>query len=138
MRAAPLLAVLAAVVGTMAGCTLIDQRTFAPSPEAEPIPVVGIAAPATGRPALLVVDYAVPAPNYRDLLRLAVRAAEARSANVQYDVVAITPTLEAAAPPQAIEILRAIVAEHVPAGRVHLGMRADPAVSAIQVRVYVR
>jgi hypothetical protein len=133
VRYAPLLALL-----TVAGCTLIDQRTFAPSPEAEPIPEVRSAAPARGRPALIVIDYATPAPNYRDLLRLAVRAAEARNPNVQYDVVAITPTLDAGAPPQAIEIVRAIVAERVPPARVHLGMRADPAVAAVQVRVYVR
>jgi hypothetical protein len=134
VRYAPFLAALA-----VSACTLIDQRTFAPSPEEEPIPVVRSAAtPASGRPALIVIDYATPAPNYRDLLRLAVRAAEARNPNVQYDVVAVTPTLEAGAPPQAIEIVRAIVAERVPSARVHLGMRADPAVKAVQVRVYVR
>ena len=134
MKYVPILALLA-----VAGCTPIDQRTFAPSPEEEPIPVVhAAAAPSSGRPALIVVDYATPAPNYRDLLRLAVRAAEARNPNVQYDVVAVTPTLDPGAPPQAVEIVRAIVAERVPSSRVHLGMRADPAMTAVQVRVYVR
>ena len=123
----------------LTGCTLIDQRTFAPSPEEEPIPVARTAPVApTGRPALVTIDYAAPAPNYRDLLRLAVRAAEARNPNVQYDVVAVTPTLEADAPPQAVEVMRAIVAERVPTARVHLGVRADAAVAAVQVRVYVR
>ena len=123
----------------LAGCTLIDQRTFAPSPEAEPIPVVaGAPVRYDPRTPLISIDFASPSPNYRDLLRLAVRAAESRNGTVQFDVVAVTPALEDGAPPQAVEVMRAIVAERVPAARVHLGVRSDPAVTAVQVRVYVR
>ena len=123
----------------VAGCALIDQRTFAPSREAEPIPVVrGAPVRFDARTPLVTIDYATPSPQYKDLLRLAVRAAEARNPTVQYDVAVVEPELQAAAPPQAMDIMRAIIAEGVPAVRVHLGMRADPGLSAVQVRVYVR
>ncbi len=134
MKFAPILACLA-----VAGCTLIDQRTFAPSPEEEPIPVARTTpARLDARTPLVTVDYTTPSPNYKDLLRLAVRTAESRSGAVQYDVVAVTPELQSSAPPQALDIMRGIIAEGVPAARVHLGMRADSALSAAQVRVYVR
>ena len=134
MKFAPFLASL-----LLAGCTLIDQRTFAPSPEAEPIPVIP-SAPVRYDPRtpLVTIDFAAPSPNYKNLLRLAVRAAESRDGAVQFDVVAVTPSLDAGAPPQAIEVMRTIMAEQVPAARVHLGMRSDRAVTAVQVRVYVR
>lgn len=123
----------------LTGCTLIDQRTFAPSPEEEPIPVVrGAPVQFDSRAPLVTIDFATPSPNYRDLLRLAVRAAESRNGAVQYDVAAVTPALQSSVPPQALDIMRAIMAEGVPAARIHLGMRADAAVSATQVRIYVR
>ena len=134
MKFAPFLASL-----LLAGCTLIDQRTFAPSPEAEPIPVVsGALVRYDARTPLVTIDFASPSPNYRDLLRLAARAAEARDSAVQFDVVAITQSLQSAAPPQAIEVMRTMMAERVAAARLHLGMRSDATVSAVQVRVYVR
>ena len=123
----------------LTGCSLIDQRTFASSPEAEAIPVSS-SGPVRydSRTPLISIDFAGPSPNYRDLLRLAVRAAESRNGAVQFDVVAMTPALETTAPSQAVEVMRAIVAERVPAARVHLGVRSDSAVTAVQVRVYVR
>jgi hypothetical protein len=127
----------------LAGCKLIDQKTFAPSPEAAP------ASPATGvtagpredtRVPLVVIDYATPDPAYQDLLRLAVRAAEGRSQSVQYDVVAMikNPDESAVAQQRAASVMRAIMAERVPAARVHLALRTDPALAADEVRVYVR
>lgn len=134
MRYLPILAIL-----LVAGCALIDQRTFAPSPEAEAIPVVPtVRVPADPRTPLVTIDYTKPSPNYRDLLRLAVHAAESRSGAVQYDVVAIAPALQSSPPPQALEVMRAIAAENVPPARIHLGARAEPALSALQVRIYVR
>ena len=134
MKFAPLLAGL-----LLAGCTLIDQRIFAPSPEAEPIPVVpGAPVRYDARTPLVTIDFASPSPNYQDLLRLAVRAAVARDSAVQFDVVAVVPSLQSGPPPQAVEVMRTIIAEHVPAARVHLGMRSEPAITTVQVRVYVR
>lgn len=123
------------------GCTLIDQRTFAPSPEAKadpappPAPVV-----LDARTPLVTIDYTIPSPDYAELLHYAVHAAEARDADVQYDVVSVLKdTAEVAAGQEhAIGVMRAIMRERVPATRIHLGVRADPALAASQVRVYVR
>ena len=74
------------------GCTLIDQRTFAPSPEAKaqpappPAPVV-----IDTRTALVTIDYTQPSPDYAQLLHAAVRAAEFRYPDVQYDVISVLP-----------------------------------------------
>jgi hypothetical protein len=123
------------------GCTLIDQRTFAPSPEAkaEPAPPP---APVTldKRTPLVTIDYTVPSPNYAELLHYAVQAAETRDADVQYDVVAVLKDTSdvAAGQERAIGVMRAIMRDRVPATRIHLGVRTDPALGASQVRVYVR
>ena len=59
---------------------------------------------------------------------------------MQYDVVAVVKdTAEAAAGQEhAIGVMRAIMRDRVPATRIHLGVRTDPALAASQVRVYVR
>ena len=129
--------VLAAVL-LLAGCKLIDQTTFAPSPEE---PAAKSEAPkADPRPPLITIGYATPDPNYQELLRYAVRAAETRAPGVQYDVVATLPAgADAEAGQQrASEVMRDIMAQGVPASRVHLGLRAAPAGGAQEVRVYVR
>jgi hypothetical protein len=123
------------------GCTLIDQRTFAPSPEAKaqpappPPPVV-----IDQRTALVTIDYTVPSPDYAQLLHAAVRAAESRYPDVQYDVISVLKGTSDASLGQerATDVMRAIMRDHVPATRIHLGLRTDPALAASQVRVYVR
>jgi hypothetical protein len=123
------------------GCTLIDQRTFAPSPEAKaqpappPAPVV-----LDARTPLVTIDYTIPSPNYGELLHYAVRAAESRDADVQYDVVSVMKDTAEVATGQerATGVMRAIMRDRVPATRIHLAMRADPGLAASQVRVYVR
>ena len=123
------------------GCTLIDQTTFAPSPEARaqpappPAPVV-----LDARAPLVTIDYTVSSPNYTELLSYAVRAAETRDAGVEYDVVSVMKdTSELASGQQrAIGVMRSIMRDRVPSSRIHLALRTDPAVSADQVRVYVR
>ena len=122
------------------GCTLIDQRTFAPAPEAKaqpvPPPVVAIDA----RVPLVTIEYSIPSPAYDDLLHAAVRAAESRYAAVQYDVVSVVkdPAEAASGQDNAIGVMRAIMRDRVPSDRIHLGLRTDPALAASQVRVYVR
>ena len=123
------------------GCTLIDQRTFAPSPEAQaqpappPAPVV-----LDARAPLVTIDYTVASPNYAELLSYAVRAAEMRDADVQYDVVSVMKdTSELSAGQQrALGVMRQIMRDQVPSSRIHLALRTDPGVAADQVRVYVR
>ena len=127
----------------LSGCALVDQDTFAPAPEPPPPPVAAPSAPAVPmdpRRPLLVIDYATPGPNFDEPLRFAIRSAESRARRVQYDVIAVAPTLNqaTAAQQQAVSVMRAIMSSRVPANRIHLGLRAEPWQVAIQVRVYVR
>ena len=126
---------------TFTGCALVDQRTFAPAPEAKAQPApppapVGI----DTRTPLVLIDYTIPSPDYAELLHYAVIAAEKRNADVQYDVVAVTSdaTDAALAQGRAIGVMKAIMRDRVPADRIHLGLRTDPTLTAGQVRVYVR
>ena len=121
----------------LGGCSLVDQTTFAPSPEEKAAAAQPSAEPRTP---LLIIGYDTPDPHYQDTLRYAVRAAEARAPGVQYDVYAMLPAGGDAAQAQgsAVEVMRAILVQGVPASRVHLGLRTEPAGSARQVRVYVR
>jgi ABC-type sugar transport system substrate-binding protein len=133
MRTTLLLAALA-----LAGCKLVDQATFAPSPEEKP---QATAAPqADPRTPLLTIGYDTPNPNYQDVLRYAIRTAEARAPRVQYDVYAMLPAGGDAAEAQnsALEVMRAIIAQGVPAARVQLGLRTEPASAPRETRVYVR
>jgi hypothetical protein len=122
------------------GCTLIDQRTFAPSPEAKAQPVSQAPVVLDARTPLVTIDYTVPSPEYGELLHAAVRAAEARNADVQYDVVSLMKdTSEIGVGQQrATGVMRAIMRDQVPSTRIHLAVRTDPALAASQVRVYVR
>ena len=123
------------------GCTLIDQRTFAPSPEAKAEPAPPPApVPLDKRTPLVTIDYTIASPNYTELLHYAVQAAEARDADVEYDVVSVLKDTSqlAAGQERAIGVMRAIMRDRVPAIRIHLAVRTDPALAASQVRVYVR
>jgi hypothetical protein len=121
----------------LGGCSLVDQTTFAPSPAEKTAPAPPSVDPRTP---LLTISYDTPNPSYQDMLQYAVRAAEARSPGVQYDVYAILPAGGDAAQAQssAVEVMRAVLAQGVPASRVHLGLRTEPAEAVRQVRVYVR
>jgi hypothetical protein len=124
----------------LAGCKLIDQTTFAPSPEAKPAAPTGAAAPNTDpRVALLTIGYATPNPDFQDVLRYAVREAETRAPGVKYDVVAMLPAGGDTAQAQADagEVMRAIMAQGVAASRIQLGLRTEPAGAKREVRVYV-
>jgi glucose/arabinose dehydrogenase len=122
----------------LAGCKLIDQKTFEPSPEAPPT-----AAPAVPksdpRVALLTIGYDTPNPNYQDVLRYAVHQAETRAPGVQYDVIAMMPAGGDVAQAQssAAEVMRTIMAQGVAASRIQLGLRTEPAGLTREVRVFV-
>ena len=92
------------------------------------------------RAPLVTVDFSGPPPQYEELLRYAVRAAEMRDRDVQYDVVAMLPNAADAGQGQrdAAAVMRSIMLTGVPAARIHLGLRADPTLSGREVRVYVR
>ena len=122
----------------LAGCKLIDQTTFAPSPEAAPAKTES--PNADPRTPLLTIGYAAPDQNYQDVLRYAVRAAETRAPGVQYDVIAMLPkgADAAAAQGRAAEVMRDIMGQGVPASRIHLGLRTEQPGDAQEIRVYVR
>jgi hypothetical protein len=92
------------------------------------------------RTPLVTIDYTVPSPEYAELLHAAVRAAESRYPDVQYDVVAVLNDMAESSLGQerATGVMRAIMRDRVPANRIHLGLRTDSALAASQVRVYVR
>jgi hypothetical protein len=123
------------------GCTLIDQRTFAPAPEAkaQPAPSQPPVVLDARRP-LVTIDYTVASPDYGDLLHAAVRAAESRDADVQYDVVSMLQDASdiRLGQERATGVMRAIMRDRVPASRIHLGLRTDPTLASAEVRVYVR
>lgn len=126
----------------LSGCALWDQDTFQPSPEAEP-PPPGPAQPGPRvdrRDPLVAIDFASPDPRYQDPLRYAIRSAESRGRSIQYDVVAIVPSTDQVADGQrrAADVMRAIAQDRVPMGRMHMGLRVEPWVSAPRVLVYVR
>jgi hypothetical protein len=122
----------------LAGCKLIDQTTFAPSPEAKAQPAERTRADT--RTPLVSISFAEPNPDYRGLLHFALHAAQERDPSVEYDVVAMLPPKADAGAQQAhgLEVMRAMVAEGVAADRIHLGLRSAEAGEQPEVRVYVR
>jgi len=122
----------------LAGCKLVDQTIFAPSPEEKQ--VVQAPPQADPRAPLITIGYATPNPNYQEVLRYAVHTAETRAPGVQYDVIAMLPAGGDAAQAQGngVEVMRGILAQGVPASRIHLGLRTEPAGLTREVRVYVR
>jgi hypothetical protein len=128
----------------LSGCKLIDQTTFAPAPEARPVQAV--VPQIDARHPLVTIGYDQPNPSYQEMLGYAVHAAESRDAAVQYDVFAVVPAkgvpaeqIKAAGDAQqdAVGVMKSIMALGVPAARIHLGLRSDPAITVNQVRVYL-
>ena len=140
------LALWAALVLT--GCKLVDQTTFAPKPESPPTPTqIAATAEAANRPPLITIRYGVPNPSYQDVLAQAIRIAQARRPGLEYDVVGVAPAkgdpatqVQAAEQVKnnAVAVMRAIMLDGVPDGRIHLAARTDPSLAVPEVRVYVR
>ena len=122
----------------LAGCKLIDQTTFAPSPEAKA--QTAEFPKADARTPLVSINFAQPDPDYQGLLRYAVHAAAERDPSVAYDVVAMLPPNADVGAQQkhGVEVMRAMVEQGVPAARIHLGLRSAAAGAEPEVRVYVR
>ena len=147
-RLAMLFPLLAPVLGA---CTLIDQTTFAPSPEPKPPPVI-VPPPVETRTPLIVIAASATPKEYAKPLRAAVTAAERARRGIDYDVVGIAPAAPSTAGQAAVasvvaqeeagshaaEVMRAIMALGVPAARIHLAVRPDPALTAGAIRVFVR
>ncbi|HEY6432820.1 MAG TPA: hypothetical protein VIZ17_12635 [Acetobacteraceae bacterium] len=131
---------------TLAGCKLIDQTTFAPSPSQNPA-ILPTAPRFDRRAALLSIDEGTPISSYRDLLRFAVQQARSRDPRVQFDVtIAIPGGTDAAAQtkaiaagqPDAATVMQQIAQDGVSATDIQLRAGVDDAITRPQIRVYVR
>ncbi len=142
LLAPPLLALV-----LLPGCRLVDQRSFdaaagrAPTPYAAPV----VAAPPPAPP-LLSIRYDTPAPDYAAALRVVVREALARKPDVLFEVVTLVPAT--GTPAQQVgaaqaangsgrEVAQAIVGDGADVGQIEMAARADPAITAREVRIYV-
>ena len=123
----------------LAGCKLIDQTTFAPSPE-EPS---GQAGRAEGGPAHPADHHRLCRRRTRTTRRCCATRCGQRRRVRPVSSTTCSPCCPAGADAaagqqRAAEVMRDIMAQGVPASRIHLGLRAAPAGSAQEVRVYVR
>lgn len=138
---------LIAAALSLAGCHLLDRSDFAPAAKTPPPTQLTNAALPDNRQPLVTIRYETPNPAYEGALAQAVRAAEARTANLEYDVVAVIPQnndpvaqLDAVTQGRddAATVMRSIMGQNVPDTRIRLAARIDPDASALEVRVYVR
>ena len=92
------------------------------------------------RAALVTIDYAKAAPDYRAALATAIHAAETQRPGVLYDVVGVVPDAAGAAAgrARAAEVMTAIEADGVVPPRIQLGLALEPGRKIPQVRVYLR
>lgn len=132
------------VLAPLAGCTLVDQRTFqaeAAAPGAEEL----ARAQAAALPLVSVrLDEVTP---WRSTLAVAVQAAQQRRPDAAFDVMALVPTQAAPAEQDrrvaqaagdARTVAEAMGAAGVPAEQLRLGLRGDPGSPAREVRVFQR
>jgi nucleotide-binding universal stress UspA family protein len=137
----PLLAALA----LLAGCRLIDQRTFESTPA---VPASSTMARTNLPPLpLLVVSPAILGSDWRAAVAQAVQAAEARKPGATFDVVTPVPT--AASPSVQADftrygqedgqlVARELQSDGVPPERISLRLQGDPGAPPREVRIYAR
>ena len=133
----------------LAGCKLVDQRTFdrdagrAPVPHAPPPPPAGPAP----IPPLFVVHSGQMPEDWQPGLREAVREALARKPNVLFTVQSVAPAspspdaqaaaLQAAVLQAGRPVADAVGADGARPAQIEMSAAADPAVRAAEVRIYV-
>lgn len=144
-------AVAAALSALLAGCKLVDQRTF--DPQAGRPPVVARPAPPAPQPDR-AMDGLVPLvtiqlgqdAGYDQAVEQATTAVLARKRDAQFTILTAVPP---AAPdaqastvalyaPEAGRVAGLIERRGVPAGRVHLEARPEPNLGMPELRLYVR
>jgi len=119
-----------------------------PQPAPQPAPPAGPAGAglATGRP-FVVIPFHDPAVQYEQQLYEAVNAALARSPNVAFDLVAVTPAAATpdeaalnseAAQANADKVMRSLLDMGLPADRISMTQMTDPNVQRNEVHLYVR
>jgi hypothetical protein len=138
-----------AALAALGACKLVDQTTFAPSPEA---PVKKVEAPPPVNPVdkrvpLVTIGFGTADPDYKELLTYAIQQAQDRRPNIAFDVVSAVPASgdtvvqELAAGrgrDDAVQVMQSMIALGVADTRIHLGARTEAGLSERQVRVYIR
>jgi hypothetical protein len=135
----------AVLLALLAGCTLIDRRTFAPAPAAPS--AADLAHARLPTLPLVTIRFGATEPDYGPALTTAVQDAVARKPDATFEVMTpipsdAPPAVQAAAARQGTEDMRgvanAIAAAGVAQDHVHLGFRGDAGTPPRQVEVFVR
>jgi hypothetical protein len=134
----------------LAGCRLIDQTTFAPSPSKNPALVKSVPAPAAAqaraepRIPLITIDQGTPVAEYRGVLHSVVGAAIARDPNVQFDVTMVVPAhgdplaTVAESRSEAAAVMQEMSVDGIPDSNIHLRAATEAHLTRRQIQVYVR
>jgi hypothetical protein len=118
-----------------------------PSPQRPTVTTVDLTEAQFGRVPLVTIAAGTAAADYLSALNGAVQAAEARKADVAFDVVSVVPqkgtpldqiTEAKALTPAATEVGEAVQGDGVPPSRVSLGAMIVPGIEGEEIRVYVR
>ncbi len=127
----------------LAGCKLVDQRTFERTPTAPS--AAELARAAQERKPILTISFAIADANWRPALALAVLGAEAHNPNAVFDVVTPVPVMASRdaqdkfikqGQDDAAMVAREIQANRVPPERVTVSLRGDPGNPPRQVQVF--
>ncbi len=145
-RAAPALLLIA----VLAGCRLVDQRTFKGTglyPGAAQLARADYAERALPPPPLATIRFGTPDNDWQDTVVAASRDARERKADVTFDLVAPFPSLASLAAQDAAQktgardaaaVAAVLQGDGVSADQIRIGARGDPGQPPREVEVYVR
>ncbi len=134
----------------LAGCQLVDQRTFERAglyPGASQLARADYAQRALPPPPLAVIRFGSADIGWQSALIAASRDARERKADVAFDVVAPIPTRASLAVQDAAQksgaadaaaVARVLEGDGVSADQIHIGARGDPGQPPREIEVYVR
>lgn len=129
----------------LAGCKIIDQRTFEPPAKAPG--AAALAQQALPKRPLLVISFRFPDADWKPAVRQAVLDAEARKPNVAFDVATPIPTsapldvqdqYSKAGLADGQAVARELQNDGVPPDRISVRFQGDPGAPDREVRVYVQ
>ncbi len=132
-------ALLALLGGSLAGCKLIDQRTFRADPPPAPPPPPP-PPPVPWGPTPLATIHPRPGLELSAALRPLVLAARARKPDVAFEVAETGKDTDSilALAPAGQAVAAALLGLGVPRGRITLAMRVDAAADPGEIRLYAQ
>jgi hypothetical protein len=137
-------AIVAALL-LLAGCKLVDQRTFEPTPTAPT--AASLKRPDLPRLPLLTISFAIPDADWQPSVHEAVHTAEDHKPGVRFAVVTPVPTSASRevqdtftkqGRDDATMVAEEIEASGVPPERITIGLRGDSGSPARQVQIYAQ